>query len=144
MNGERLGITVLVDEDAEGYEDSVWFTRNDLKADWDSSEATVITLNGDAAQIAGNGAYWLNGSLVIAQSGQYVVSGELTDGSIVVDAEAASKVWILLSGVTIACSDDACLRVNQADKVFVTMADGTENVLPGTDGRGELPDHHRR
>lgn len=133
MNGERLGITVIVDEDTEIYEDSVWFTQNDLKADWDTSKATVITLNSDAAQISGNGAYWLNGSLIIAQSGQYVVSGELTDGSIVVDAEDYSKVWILLNGVTIACSDDACLRVNQADKAFITLAEGTENVLTGTE-----------
>lgn len=137
MNGERLGITVVVDEDAETYEDSVWFTQNDLKADWDPSEATVITLTGDAAQIAGSGAYWLDGSLVIAQSGQYVVSGELTDGSIMVDAEDYSKVWILLNGVTVACSDDACLRVNQADKVFVTLAEGTENILTGAEGYSE-------
>lgn len=133
MNGERFGITVIVDEDAETYEDSVWFTQNDLKAEWDTSEATVIALNGDAAQIAGNGAYWLDGNLVIAQSGQYVISGELTDGSIVVDAEDYSKVWILLNGMTVACSDDACLRVNQADKVFLTLAEGTENVLTGTE-----------
>ena len=131
MNGERIGIAVVVDEDAEGYEASAWFTDNDLNADWDTSEATAITLSGDSAAIRGNGAYWLNGSLIIAQSGQYVISGELTDGNIVVDAQDYSKVWIRLDGVDVTCSDDACLRVNQADKVFVTLSEGTANTLTG-------------
>lgn len=131
MNGESLGVALVVDEDAEGYSGSTLFTRNDLNGDWDPSGATVITLNGQSAEIAGNGAYWLNGSLVIAQSGQYVLSGTLTDGSIIVSAKKNSKVWILLSGVSVTCSDGACLRVEQADKVFLTLAAGTENTMRG-------------
>ena len=41
INGERFGIRVLVDEDAEGSARSDWFTANDLKGDWNSSSATV-------------------------------------------------------------------------------------------------------
>ncbi len=131
MNGERLGIAVAVDTDAEETYTSAYFSANDLKAGWDTSGATVIALNGDSAKITGNGAYWLDGSLAIVQSGQYVISGELTDGNIVVSAEDFSKVWILLNGVTVHCSDDACIRVDQADKVFLTLSDGTENILTG-------------
>ena len=131
MNGEKLGIGLAADTDAEGYVGNEYFTANDLNGSWDTSEATVITLTGDAAGISGNGAYWLDGSLVIAQSGQYVISGELTDGSIVVNAAQYSKVWIQLNGVTVSCGDDACIRVDQADKVFLTLAEGTENTLTG-------------
>ena len=133
MNGEKLGIQRIADTDAEGYAGSEYFTENDLNGSWDSSEAVKITLCGDSAKISGNGAYWLDGSLVIAQSGQYVISGELTDGNIVVDAARNSKVWIMLSGVTLHCSDDACIRIDQADKVFLTLADGSENSLTGGD-----------
>ncbi len=131
MNGEKLGIGLAADTDAEGYAGNEYFTANDLNGSWDTSEATVITLTGDAAGISGNGAYWLDGSLVIAQSGQYVISGELTDGNIVVNAAQYSKVWIQLNGVTVSCGDDACIRVDQADKVFLTLAEGTENTLTG-------------
>ena len=50
-----------------------------------------------------------------------------------VDAYSSSKVWLKLAGVDIYCSNDAALRVNQADKVFLTLAAGTENRL----GSGE-------
>ena len=133
MNGERPGIELVSDTDAEGYISNEYFTANDLNGTWDTSEATVITLSGDTAKISGNGAYWLDGSVVIVQSGQYVFSGVLTDGNIVVDAAQYSKVWIQLNGVTVSCSDDACIRVDQADKVFLTLAEGTENTLTGGD-----------
>ena len=41
MNGSALGIETVVDEDAEYNSGSVYFTRNDLSSDWDSSGATV-------------------------------------------------------------------------------------------------------
>lgn len=130
INGERLGVRVLVDEDAEGAALSGYFTANDLQGDWDASSVTRITLQGDTAAISGGGAYFHDGSVVISSAGRFVLSGEL-DGSVVVDAESRSKVWLLLDGVELHCEDDACLRVNQADKVFLTLAAGTKNRMTG-------------
>ena len=129
INGERLGIEVIVDEDAEGYSGSAFFTKNDLAGDWSTDGATVITLKGDNATVSGGGAYTYNGDVIITGAGRYVVSGTLTDGSVIVDAENSSKVWLLFDGVDITCSDDACLRVDNADKVFLTLAEGSENSL---------------
>ena len=129
MHGASLGLEVIVDEDAERNSDSVYFTANDQDGDWDSADATAITLNGESGTVSGNGAYFYDGSLYITGGGTYVVSGTLTDGSIIVDAYSASKVWILLNGVDITCSDNACIRIDEADKVFLTLAEGTENTL---------------
>lgn len=129
MNGEALGIQKIVDEDAEQNSGSVYFTANDLNGEWDTSGATVITLNGDGAKISGSGAYAYDGGVVISNAGRYVLLGALSDGSVTVDAYSSSKVWLLLDGVDITCSDDACLRVDQADKVFLTLAAGSENRL---------------
>ncbi len=133
MCGDRLGLTRVVDEDAEQYSSDILFTANDLAADWDTSSATVIALEGGGVTISGGGAYAYDGGVVISEAGRYVISGELTDGAIVVDAHRSSKVWLLLDGVTVACSDEACLQILKADKVFVTLADGTETVLTGPD-----------
>lgn len=127
MNGEKLGIRVVRDEDAEGNESSQYFTSNDQNTDWTAT--TTITLNGDTATVSGPGAYANGGSVTISAAGYYDVSGTLTDGSLVVDAGKNAKVFIRLNGVSITCSDDAAIRVNQADKVFLTLADGTENAL---------------
>ena len=130
MNGEKLGIRVAADEDAESYSETVLFTANDQDGDWaENADTTNITLDGSGGEIDGSGAYFLDGNLVISGGGWYVLSGTLENGGIVVDADASSKVWILLNGVTVHCSDDACLRVDQADKVFLTLAEGTENTF---------------
>ena len=131
MNGRRLGIEVVVDEDDEAHSGAVYFTANDLNGNWDSSEATVITLEGESASVSGKGAYVYRSDVFINSAGLYVLSGELTDGRIVVDARNSSKVWLLFDGVSLNCSDDACLRVEQADKVFLTLAEGSENSMSG-------------
>ena len=129
INGESLGITKIVDEDADQNSDTEYFTSKDQDGDWDSSEATVITLKGNEAVISGNGAYTSDGNVVITNAGYYVVTGSLTDGYLSVDAYDSSKVFIRLDGVEINCSDDACIRVDKADKVFLTLAEGSQNTL---------------
>lgn len=129
MNGSSLGIEMIIDEDTELHAHTVYFTANDLNSEWDTSGATVITLNGDSARITGKGAYFYGRNLVIRSGGKYILSGSLTDGSVIVKAHKNSKVWLLLNGVDLNCSDDACLRVDKADKVFLTLAEGSENSM---------------
>ena len=129
INGERLGIQVIRDEDAEANSDSAYFTSNDRNGEWDTAGATRITLKGDTASVSGGGAYVYDGDVIISGAGTFVVSGTLDDGSIVVDTNSKAKVWLLFDGVAIHCSDNACLRVEQADKVFLTLAADSENSL---------------
>ncbi|MBR7074685.1 MAG: carbohydrate-binding domain-containing protein [Oscillospiraceae bacterium] len=129
INGERLGLRPIVDGDAESSSDSAFFTRNDRDGSWSTAGAARITLSGLSASVSGGGAYVYDGNVVIAQAGRYVISGALNDGSVIVSADSSAKVWILLDGADITCSDDACLRVEQAEKVFLTLADGTQNSM---------------
>ena len=129
MNGEKLGIAKIIDEDAEKYSDLTNFTANDQNGEWESEDATVITLNGESATVSGKGAYANGSTVVITNAGYYEVSGTLSDGYISVDAYDSSKVWIKLNGVNITSSDNACIRVEEADKVFLTLAEGSENFL---------------
>lgn len=125
MNGRALGISVISNED-EG--DSM-FTANDLNADWDASEATEIVLSDNGSTVNGNGAYAYNGNIYIVYAGRYSVSGSLSNGSIVVNADGDDKIWLLFNNVSINCDDNAALIIEQADKVFLTLADQTENML---------------
>ena len=127
MNGEALGIEAVSDGDAGDGR----FTANDLKGDWDTAGATYITLSGDGGHVSGNGAYVYGGGVHIVYAGRYVISGGLTDGSIIVDADGDDKIWILLDGVSLHCEDNAAILIEQAGKVFLTLAEGTENVISG-------------
>ena len=129
MNGEAYGIQVIVDEDAEAYGHAVLFTENDKNGAWDTARATRITLDGDEVSVFGGGAYAFDGSVMITGKGKYVISGTLTDGSVIVDTDSSAKIWIMLDGADITCSTGACFDVEQADKVFLTLAEGSDNRL---------------
>ncbi len=129
MNGEAFGLIPIIDQDAESYTGNEYFTASDLDGSWDTEEATYISLNGADAVFDGNGVYTYDGDVYISGAGKYVLSGSLEDGSIVVDAYDSSKVYLLFDGVTVNCSDDAGFKVEQADKVFITLAEGSENKI---------------
>ena len=59
------------------------------------------------------------------------------NGSIIVKADKSSKVWIRLNGVSVTCTDDACLRIDQAEKVFLTLTEGTDNTFTSCDTYSE-------
>ncbi len=125
MNGKALGIQAVASEE----DSDAMFTANDLDADWDTAGATKITLSDEGSTVSGNGAYVYDGDIHIVYAGKYVLSGKLTNGSVIVEADGDDKIWLMLDGVTIHCEDDAAIRVEQAGKVFLTLQDGTENTL---------------
>ena len=129
MNGEAFGIEKIIDEDSEAHSDQQYFTAGDLSPEYDISDANIITLSGGSAQVTGNGAYAYDGGVVISSTGVYVISGTLDDGSITVDADDAAKVWLYFNDVNITCQDNAALIIENADKVFLTLAEGRDSVL---------------
>ncbi len=109
---------------------SEMFTERDLSDDYDESEAETITLSGSSAKTSAASGVSIDGSTItISAEGVYVVSGSLSDGQIIVDADDAAKVQIVLKDASVTSSDSAALYVKSADKVFVTTAAGTENTL---------------
>lgn len=105
------------------------FTDRDKETTYDAATAGVITLKGDSAQ-SSTDAVKISGTTVeITEEGTYVLSGQLGDGQVVVDCEKTDKVHLVLNGATITSSTSAAIYVRQADKVFVTLQEGTENTL---------------
>lgn len=108
------------------------FTARDLETTYDDSIATQVTLDGSTIQVIGDGATASDGVLTISKEGIYVVTGNLTDGQIVVAAADTDKIQIVLNGATINCVDNAPIYIKSANKVFVTLNQNTVNTL--TDG----------
>ena len=103
------------------------FSDRDLSGEYDD-ETVSISLTGDSA-VADSDAVTVSGSTVtITAAGTYILSGEL-DGSVIVNASKDDKVQLVLDGVSIHSETFAAIYVAQADKVFITLADGTENTL---------------
>lgn len=111
------------------------FTKRDLDSSYDESKATKVKLSDSKTTVSGDGAKYSseNGvnTVTITKEGTYILSGNL-NGQIVVDTDKTAKVQIVLNGVTISSESTAAIQVKQADKVFLTLAKGSENTLTET------------
>ena len=108
--------------------DGDMFTERDKKAEYDASKAVTIQLNGTSAT-ASSDSVQINGStVIIKEEATYVISGIL-NGMVVVDAPDTAKLQLVFNGVDITSETSAALYVLEADKVFVTLVDGTTNTL---------------
>ena len=105
------------------------FTDREQSGTYKTSEAVKITLNKTTATVSGNGAEVDGSTITITEEGVYLVSGTLEDGQIIVDASDSDKVQIVLDGASINCETNAAIYVREADKVFITLAEGSENTL---------------
>ena len=104
------------------------FSDRDLSGDYDSGEAVDVRLTGTGAEAAADTVRVSGSDVVITGAGTYLLSGTL-DGSVIVDADKEDKIQLVLDGVTIRAASYAAIYVKQADKVFITLEEGTENTL---------------
>ncbi len=116
------------------------FTDRDITGSYDEITAEIV-LSGSSATVDGSGASVSDSVVTITAEGTYHITGSLTDGQIVINADGC-KVQLLLDGVTITSSDTACIEVQAAKKVFLTMAEDTTSTLTDGDTREseESPD----
>lgn len=105
------------------------FSDRDYDTDYEDEQCALIQLNGtsvscdsDAVQISGT-------TVTITDEGTYILTGTLDDGMIIVNAEKTDKTRLVLNDVSIHSQSSAPICILQADKVFITTAEGTENSL---------------
>ena len=117
------------------------FTERDLAGTYEESGAVYVTfsddgITGETAGVAINGQ-----TVTITAEGTYIFSGTLSEGQIVVDADNA-KVQIVFDNVDITCASSAAVYVKSAEKVFVTLAEGSQNTLRNTDEYVAIDDNN--
>ena len=120
-----LGANTSV-EDASRSEDDAGTT--------DTSSATTITLSGSSASASGSASSNVKvdgGTVTISGGGTYVISGELSNGRIVVNAPKAD-VRLVLKGASITSSDGPAIDIQDAGNAIVVLAKDSKNTL--TDG----------
>ncbi len=128
-NQDKTSSTVSTAEVDFSKTDADMFTERDNKTDFDESKAVTIKLNGTSATSSSNSVKISGSKITITEEATYVVSGELTDGMLIVDAPDTAKLQIVLNGANITSKTSAALYILKADKVFLTLADTTANAL---------------
>lgn len=83
------------------------FTQRDLTNTVDKSQAISLSLKN-------------NEDYLIDKEGIYLLSGDYTNTTIIVEVSDNEKVQLILDGVNITNDNNACIYVENADKLFVT------------------------
>ncbi len=110
-------------DDSETDETKAGDSETD-KTKADTSETNETKVASSGVSISGN-------IITISKEGTYVLSGALSEGQIVVDADSA-KVQLVLDNVDITCASSAAIYIKSADKTFITLAEDSENILMNT------------
>lgn len=122
-SSSATGITYLDADDM--------FTDRDKEVGYDEDTATAITLSDDASSCDSSSVTISNNTITITDEGTYLLTGSLSDGQVIVNADD-KKVQLVLDSVNINCDTSAALYVKAANKVFVTLASDSENSLSNT------------
>lgn len=110
--------------------DADMFTDRDTRAAYDEESAVRIELNGSSISVSSDSVQINGTTAILTEEATYIVSGTLDDGMLVVDADEATKLQIVLDNASITSSTSAALYVLEADKVFVTLAEAPRTPWP--------------
>ena len=138
---ETNAVETSAQSEAGTFSRADMFTERDLAGTYEESEAVYVTLSDDGITGETDGVAINGQTVTITEEGTYVFSGTLSEGQIVVDADDA-KVQIVLDNVDITCATNAAVYVKSADKVFVTLAEGSQNTLRNTDEYVAIDDNN--
>lgn len=75
----------------------------------------------------------------ITQAGEYTVTGLLSEGQIVVDADDNAEITIVLNCTSITCSNGSPIYIKNADNVKIKSEENTYNCI--VDARAEADDN---
>lgn len=115
------------------------FSDRDYRTEYE--KYATVTLNGSTATCDSN-AVRIDGSTVtVTDEGTYILTGTL-QGMVIVDAEKTDKVQLVLQNADITNSAGAPLYIRQADKVFITLAETTDNTLTAGESFTQLDDNN--
>lgn len=80
-----------------------------------------------------------NSVYTITQAGEYTVTGLLSEGQIVVNADDNAEITIVLNGTSITCSNGSPIYIKNADNVKIKSEENTYNCI--VDARAEADDN---
>jgi len=129
-----LSITSCSDDDNNGRENNGGQasaeTNTEATTDYDFNDAARrITLSGTSATADHESVKTEGSKVTITEEGTYVISGSLANGQLVIDADNNDMVKILLNGANITSSSAPAIDIENAEKVVIKTATGSENNL---------------
>ena len=105
------------------------FSDSDRNVEYNEAESTIIQLSDEGSFCDTDTVVIDQNTVTITDEGTYLLSGSLSDGMLIVNAETTDEVHLVFNQAAISNQDSAAVYIASADKVFLTLADGTENAV---------------
>ncbi len=127
--GDSSSVTESSAEGESSVDTTDMFTDRDTRTEYDNTTAIQIKLQGDSIACNSSAVKIEGTTVTIIDEGCYVISGTLNNGMIIVNCDASAKPQLVLNGANVTSKTSAPIYVPSANKVFITLAEGTENSL---------------
>lgn len=99
---------------------------------WNQAKTINIVMNGNSVTIDSLGASADGSIITITSAGNYNISGELSNGQIIVNTHDSGIVRLILNNTSITCLNSAPIYIKDSQKVLIVLPDNSENYI--TDG----------
>lgn len=106
----------------------VEYNQQELTGEW-SDYTAKITLADSKVTIEGKGVTNNNNAITIKSAGTYYITGSISDGNIIIEANKNDEVQLVLDNCSITSKTTAPINGIQTDKLTITLADNSVNTI---------------
>lgn len=153
-----IGIKFLNNNDAENNNEElqivkestnidVEFTTDELVTEYEGEYTAKITLSDNGISVEGSGVTKSERTVTITKAGTYYITGTISDGNIVVNADKSDDVILILDNCNITSKTTAPINGVKCGKLTINLAENSKNTvtdsssyLTFTDTEKEEPD----
>lgn len=118
------------------------FSDRDMETQYDEENSIRITLSGTSAACDSDAVHISDNVITITEEGTYILSGTLEDGMVIIDGEDTEKFQLVLDNAEITNTKSAAVYIMGADKVVITTASGSENLLANSGEYVQIDDNN--
>lgn len=123
-------LTMKYESEADSQENEAMGNYELTNHDYETTYLDAVEINLENINTENTEYYsYENNVLTVFSAGNYVLTGNLADGNIVVDVYEDELVHFFLNNVQIASRNAPAIYVNSADKLIITALEGTSNHL---------------
>ena len=95
----------------------------------DSEYTGKLTLNGSSVSVSGKNISSNGATATITAGGTYYLTGNLTEGQIIIDATDNKKVTLVFDNIEISNSTLPCIHALNTKKLYIVLKDNSVNTI---------------
>lgn len=131
--------TNIIQIDKESTKLEVVYSEEELTGEYSEYKAK-ITLNDEKVVVEGTGVTISNNTIKMSTSGTFYITGSISNGNILVEAQKEDEVQLVLDNANITSRETAPINGVKAKKLTITLLENSINTITDSDNYTVLTD----